>query len=972
MNPSNLLALVLIALSSPAVTADGDPRLKGEEAWRQAMALERDMAAAKNTEQLAAIGRSIDQLADRFAREARKDDPALHFILAKCDGLALRCLMKRAEKGDAEVGGEFLYRKIGESARRLASCPPRGEVERAGKKLGWPEAPWTERHDQLEEAVMAAEAALFELTTPMKSLAELVGYVQKYGRRVDAQLASPCPGAYRQLFLLYCLDGDPTTAREFELHFGRNRDVNGSWPLAWRSLQEGGTMRRFQSVCQKGSDLLAPGGEPDPAKLDAFITEMCQLAPTGLAFTAVQRLAKRALDEGRFDDALAIAEDYAPCFTGRGNLFREAEAGFNAFRDAVKMAKKEAAEFKSVRTEVRLNGLDANAAQPVHFDFSPNKSHLLIHPAANDGRADIFIGKAQNADLTAYARLATHERSNADQLVHFLTRPNRSIDNEHELLGFPQGGGWKVSSIYANHTIAEAFKRAGIIVEDLSIALYKANPRFDHIAFFVSTSTGADRPDTCWPAGLADARLQNYRDPKRHGGKEAGNANTDIFYSFKLSDGTGWTPPRRLPVEVNSRYSERTPYYLDGKLFFSSEGHGALGGFDVFYVNLSILDDEARPSGPTVNVARLNTTADDLCFRAVKLPGNRTLEFCSTNRGPDEHRFRIEQVQQIPRPSSPTPTPTTPTPTSKHRDSGLRGSGGKIPKLTYQCYRDEQSEPGKAYLKGKVYMVDERDSTLGILAGAEMVVEGEGEDARARKLTTDDDGNFRTEINPGEGYQLVVMKKDDRKNYYSFGMDRIKPCRDLNDNRIYHDVVAKTVEVQLKLPVPFFFNFNEADVNEELTNRDSIKFYLDQFFGKFWKGNDTSMLIIVAFADTVGDDERNALLSQRRAEDVMRFLHETYGIPFANMMRDGLGETTRFDAEYRDYINGSRPVYTFPKALTGPSSIGDPARLTKLQLNRRAEIILCGQSKGDIKRCMCRFDRLPPDPFKTLPDCGPD
>lgn len=46
----------------------------------------------------------------------------------------------------------------------------------------------------------------------------------------------------------------------------------------------------------------------------------------------------------------------------------------------------------------------------------------------------------------------------------------------------------------------------------------------------------------------------------------------------------GWSPPSNLGKDVNTQYDETTPFiHVNGKtLFFSSEGHPGLGGFDLF------------------------------------------------------------------------------------------------------------------------------------------------------------------------------------------------------------------------------------------------------------------------------------------------------------------------------------------------------------------------------------------------------
>jgi outer membrane protein OmpA-like peptidoglycan-associated protein len=73
---------------------------------------------------------------------------------------------------------------------------------------------------------------------------------------------------------------------------------------------------------------------------------------------------------------------------------------------------------------------------------------------------------------------------------------------------------------------------------------------------------------------------QLYFSSKRAGGK----GKTDIWMSFRLPDGK-WSSPVNLGDSINTGGSEMAPFiHPDGKtLYFSSDGHDGLGGYDLFY-----------------------------------------------------------------------------------------------------------------------------------------------------------------------------------------------------------------------------------------------------------------------------------------------------------------------------------------------------------------------------------------------------
>lgn len=102
--------------------------------------------------------------------------------------------------------------------------------------------------------------------------------------------------------------------------------------------------------------------------------------------------------------------------------------------------------------------------------------------------------------------------------------------------------------------------------------------------------------------------------------KEKEKENTDIYMCRKLPNGE-WAEPQKLNDKVNTPYNEDFPYLaIDGKtLYFSSEGHNSMGGFDLYK---SEWDEETNSWGQAVNLGYpINTTDDD---RSISLsPDNR-------------------------------------------------------------------------------------------------------------------------------------------------------------------------------------------------------------------------------------------------------------------------------------------------------------------------------------------------------------
>jgi peptidoglycan-associated lipoprotein len=95
-----------------------------------------------------------------------------------------------------------------------------------------------------------------------------------------------------------------------------------------------------------------------------------------------------------------------------------------------------------------------------------------------------------------------------------------------------------------------------------------------------------------------------------------GKGGDDIFYATKKGDGQ-FGLPVNLGAVVNTAGDEATPFYRDGKLYFSSNGLPSLGGFDVFETqwNGSVW------STPKPLPMGINTSLDDLYYSVAAADG---------------------------------------------------------------------------------------------------------------------------------------------------------------------------------------------------------------------------------------------------------------------------------------------------------------------------------------------------------------
>lgn len=106
--------------------------------------------------------------------------------------------------------------------------------------------------------------------------------------------------------------------------------------------------------------------------------------------------------------------------------------------------------------------------------------------------------------------------------------------------------------------------------------------------------------------------------------RENGFGDLDIYVSERESD-TTWSKPENLGKTINTRWNENTPFLTpDGKrLFFSSEGHAGMGGYDIYYSE----KDESGEWAEPINIGYpINTTDDDIFFVPFE---NGSFAYCS-------------------------------------------------------------------------------------------------------------------------------------------------------------------------------------------------------------------------------------------------------------------------------------------------------------------------------------------------------
>lgn len=172
---------------------------------------------------------------------------------------------------------------------------------------------------------------------------------------------------------------------------------------------------------------------------------------------------------------------------------------------------------------------------------------------------------------------------------------------------------------YAENSIANASKHT---IDDLDVAsIYLAKTTRggdfeDEYAFPHNGETFA----TTHPTLSADGQTLYFAS-----NRPGGYGGYDIYVS-RLEDGK-WTTPANLGAAINTEGNEITPHITEAKLYFASDFHIGLGGYDLF---------EAAKSGdtwaPPINMGNgINSTSDD--YYPATMSGVDRLYFTSNRIG---------------------------------------------------------------------------------------------------------------------------------------------------------------------------------------------------------------------------------------------------------------------------------------------------------------------------------------------------
>lgn len=317
-----------------------------------------------------------------------------------------------------------------------------------------------------------------------------------------------------------------------------------------------------------------------------------------------------------------------------------------------------------------------------------------------------------------------------------------------------------------------------------------------------------------------------------------GKGGTDIWYFVYDVKKNIYKSPKNAGPKVNTKKDEMSPYFDNEtrSLYFSSQGHPGLGGFDIYK---AIGDGKKWLSAENAG-APLNSGADDIFYTISK---NREEGFLVSNRK------------------------------------------GSVSLKNETCCDDIYSYKYTEYIhvniKGVIYTVENGTNKNLPDAIIELYTKDKltGERFLLKTVNSAQAGEYDVKLESGNDYQILVKKDGYLSNSYDFSTRSVATTTTL-----VKDIPLEAIPKEpIRIP-NVLYEFDKANVLE------SSKLALDTTVLRLLQDNPQIIIEIMSHTDSKGNDLYNMKLSQKRAESVVSYL-VSKGIKPERLKAKGYGET---------------------------------------------------------------------------------
>lgn len=765
---------------------------------------------------------------------------------------------------------------------------------------------------QILKRLNDAEESVYMNAVPEKeNIAMLENFISNYQYKinVDKYENHLMKGAFESLYKLFTADGELATIDAFNLY------VQSKQLTYWNRLFDNLKTSKLygdDALIARKADQIVNADVKNSKTLKDFITEA---APRESAFVALQKLCSDKIEAKDYSGAIELASQFGDLFTGK-HLYSQVEKKFNNLISMLEEANANQGKYEYV-------GLSScnTPKDEIRYVLSREKRFLAIVP---EGTGSILTfqrnsNSPKDWQNTNYLNtlLSGHE-------CIFEYEP-RSQENELKQVS---------RDIFYNQPNVKP-KFSGKKNIDYYVDIGRG------IAFFVSNSS-YDRLRLNEPEGeymspwlISDeVLLQNISKSKGFHGRVNGNGNFDIYYVTTEDRGRTWSEPKSLGIGVNTPFAERSPFLSkDGNyLYFSSEGHGGFGGFDVFKVELSI---QGRNVIVTKNSLRPILGAcsvhDDLYYQVIveekeaTTPNPMEAYFSSNTSGNFDIYFLTLTTS--------SENGVTQSVDYQPRHGEIRYFPAWPPanqlKLELECdtFRNVAliTKEGDVRVRGRVF-----DSKGRLVKEAYISFFNIEQIGPNIKVSISEGSRYETALRANTKYKITITATTvDNEKVTEYLDDYIDLCPNFTGES-FAQKDFQTTDVKdhglYGKPAGFDFFFNTNQYVSTISNKDILHHHYKLHLRRLSTNLDFK-LILDGFADERGEESHNKMLAQQRVNTAYEFF-KSVGFTDQQLIKKPIGETNRFD---NDDVKSL-------EVILGADNLRLPDQELKWLLNRRVYI----------------------------------
>ncbi len=343
--------------------------------------------------------------------------------------------------------------------------------------------------------------------------------------------------------------------------------------------------------------------------------------------------------------------------------------------------------------------------------------------------------------------------------------------------------------------------------------------------------------------------------------KDGGFGGHDIYKASWDPKKQRWNEAENMGPMINTPYEEYSVFiHPDGKtLYFSSEGHNTMGGFDVFK---TVWDDKKKKWSNPENLGYPINTADDDVDFVLSASGKHAYFASYKNDGYGEKD--IYMITFI--------TPKNPV---LNTEDNLLASLTEPVKETVIAKEVAVPMAQVSILKGTIFDY----VTKQMLEADIELVDNQLNQTIATFKSNSSTGKFLVSLPAGKNYGIAV-----KKDGYLFHSENFDIPASAGYQEYVKDIGLKNIAVGTKIVLRnIFFDFDKATLRPESTSE------LERLI-KLLTDIPTMKIEIGGHTDSKGSDDYNMKLSASRAESVVTYL-ATHGIDKSRLTSKGYGET---------------------------------------------------------------------------------